>query len=497
MATDSDRNVDRPSSSSFSFISAGTSESGSRFNYTLGKKCTGTESQSSQYQHRAQSSRFCDDKESYNVQEINKLLAQDLIGRKTLVGESIAGILFPDTAFGFPVNDQFIHNFVDLFLTGAGILPCGNFGSEKTTCIFLNRIIATITNFLHATGEPSLQHFKPLRYFTSIQSNTPIEGSGMKRKPDIMLVRLIDGRVREGALAWHDLQALIEHTKESKAPTRMRDTVITKTYLTFCFQPERDFLISLSILRESFIIVVMDHSGAVETGVLPFNYPNTMVFIRVVMGMAFLPDSYIGVDMSIIRREVGVQPGKKFSEIHQPYPLKAACNPSIILLSCLPCHLSDTNPLAITATPAPEGFDTNISTVSIGTQVYPVYKVIFEAKTLIGRATKVFLVKLPDGKTGVLKDSWIAVNRISEASFLNGLVTPFGPELITNCILRKTSFLRQQVFEAPAVNECREKRRIVTYPAGVHIANFTSLWELIIAFLDIVISTYQIPRFLP
>ena len=35
------------------------------------------------------------------------------------------------------------------------------------------------------------------------------------------------------------------------------------------------------------------------------------------------------------------------------------------------------------------------------------------------------------------------------------------------------------------------KRRIVIYPAGVHIADFTSLLKLMAAFMDIVIGMYN------
>jgi hypothetical protein len=38
------------------------------------------------------------------------------------------------------------------------------------------------------------------------------------------------------------------------------------------------------------------------------------------------------------------------------------------------------------------------------------------------------------------------------------------------------------------IRERREKRRVVTYPAGVHISDFSSLWELLVAFLDVVIG---------
>ena len=89
---------------------------------------------------------------------------------------------------------------------------------------------------------------------------------------------------------------------------------------------------------------------------------------------------------------------------------------------------------------------------------------------------------------GVLKDSWIAMDRMKETIFLQGLDIPFGPTLVDHCILQNTSAYRDHPIVPSGNADHREKQHIVTYPAGVHISNFTSLWELLVAFLDIVIG---------
>jgi Fungal protein kinase len=171
-----------------------------------------------------------------------------------------------------------------------------NFATEKSTCIFLNRMIATIDVFLQATKEPDLENFQPQRYFTALHSTTPIAGSKVKWKPDLVLVRLIDGCIRQGTLHWHDIQTLVEHTREVKPPMRMPETVLSKSYQIFCSQPERDFIITLCITGEGFHIVVADHSGVVETDVIKITQYTSSVLVRMVMGLAFLPDSFLGVD---------------------------------------------------------------------------------------------------------------------------------------------------------------------------------------------------------
>ena len=97
-------------------------------------------------------------------------------------------------------------------------------------------------------------------------------------------------------------------------------------------------------------------------------------------------------------------------------------------------------------------------------------------------------MQLPDNRYRVWKDSWIAVNRPQEAEFLQGLHIPFGPELVDHCVLGDTNFFRKYPVKQSLNYEHLEKRRVVTYPAGVPISDFTSHWELLVALLDVVIG---------
>jgi hypothetical protein len=127
------------------------------------------------------------------VKEIDTLVLRNLNEHVTQVSEILATNLFPDTAFGFPINDQFLSNFFKSFLSSAGLLIPMNFSTEESTCIFLNQMIATIDAFFQATKEPDLENFQPQCYFTALHSTMPIVGSKVKRKPDLVLVRLIYG----------------------------------------------------------------------------------------------------------------------------------------------------------------------------------------------------------------------------------------------------------------------------------------------------------------
>jgi Fungal protein kinase len=134
----------------------------------------------------------------------------------------------------------------------------------------------------------------------------PIAGSKVKWKPDLVLVCLIDGCIRQGTMHWHDIQTLVKHTHEVKPPMRMPEMVLSKSYQIFCSQPEQDFIITLCITGKDFHIVVADHSSVVETDVIKITQYTSSVLIQMVMGLAFLPDSFLWVDTTIIRRELEI-----------------------------------------------------------------------------------------------------------------------------------------------------------------------------------------------
>jgi hypothetical protein len=223
----------------------------------------------------------------------------------------------------------------------------------------------------------------------------------------------------------------------------MIETIISKTYSTFCAQPERDFIINLCITGDGFRVIVTDHAGSVETESISFADNHSILsFFRVVMGLAFLPDKNLGVDMTITRRNVRPSSGTKFGDQYRSYANEFS-NARIDVLTVPPSRLSP-QPMAVTSEPAPVGFDKNISTITIGCTIYRVVAVIFESKSLIGRSTKVYLVEQPDGRRAVVKDNWIMADRLQEATILQGLTIPFGPNLLKSIILGNTTIFEDR-----------------------------------------------------
>jgi hypothetical protein len=258
-----------------------------------------------------QSTCFFDDEGHYDIDKLNRLLREDVIGRTIEVTDAVAEELFPNDAFGFPINMRFIRNFYGSFLNPSGFLDLANFSDDASTSKFLNQMIATIANFLRSTKQHPVENIRPLRYFASCHSKKPVVGTQMKRMPDIMLLRLIDGCTRNGPMSWDELQALVEHTTAQKPTIRTVESTIAKDYLSLCAQPERNFFINLLFTGEGFHIVIADRTGLLETDVIPFDRISSIVsLVRMVMGLAFLPDPFLGIDQTVTRLETGSSSAK-------------------------------------------------------------------------------------------------------------------------------------------------------------------------------------------
>ena len=170
---------------------------------------TGSTNNPNHYVSSILSNHFYNDNTNFGAHKINKLLSCNLQSCVVHVSESIAGYIFPDTNFGFPINDQFLLNFRGSFLSDGCTINHTNFVSKSSMSFFLNQMVSTIFQFLCATKQTSL---KPLHYFSAQNATQPVDSHPIKWMPDITLLCLIDGCTQDGHIKWHDIHAMIEHT---------------------------------------------------------------------------------------------------------------------------------------------------------------------------------------------------------------------------------------------------------------------------------------------
>ena len=161
----------------------------------------------------------------------------------------------------------------------------------------------------------------------------------------------------------------------------------------------------------------------------------------------------IGLDGTRTCQEHSQSSGKQFYDEFPPVVYNMVDNPHIQLFaspSSSPITIDSPGTSAV-HNDSVQDSNEHITSISIGSINYPVIQLLFQTQNLIGHATRVFLIQLPDGRHGVLKDSWIMRSRHSEAGILCSLRIPFGLQLINSCTLQDTKSFQSAAITTPVL----------------------------------------------
>jgi Fungal protein kinase len=463
------------------------------------------------YIYRIQSGRLPDDNTPMGRLALDPHLARDLEGRENFGVSFLSEVLFKEEEyFGFTINREFLKNLQDGLLDQHMQIRLSLLHNEATAAFYLNHIISSIASWLRTRNYKIKE---PQRYFTPEKANKPISGP-ISRKPDLLLVPLVDGRpLLSDHISWEDVYGVIEMTTTSEFTRIMRNTCNTKRFLMGLYQGDRHFAPCISVYDKNFRFMVSDHAGDVHNSPQSFTGEGTKVFFRIIIGLAFLDDSYIGLDPTMTRRKI---PADRVSDLKFEDIYLRIAKPQfwrdVDAVRCMAQSPQSVGRVETLETPdaaeeqneALLGEDdendklveTTEDDVSISTESksliasvickgvkYEVIKEIFRAQTFVGRGTRVWLVRQPKGKLLVMKESWIPPNQPREAHFLEGLQIPNGVRLIAEEVVLRTEPIRVDV---RASHECREKRRIILEPAGYHLSGFRTPFELLVVMRDIV-----------
>jgi hypothetical protein len=285
----------------------------------------------------------------------------------------------------------------------------------------------------------------PKKSWSHKQSGSPLKGSKISRKPDVILV---DSDLKQ--VVWQNVQGLCEVTRtELPKNTTIKDTIFQKSYIMMTSQDNRCFVPSLSFSCDSFTFTVCDRSGAVYSDTQKVKaYP--AILLRIIVGMMFGRPSTIGYDETIECDDAG-----------------------------------------------------KATNIIVEGRRYQVQEELFKSKSMRGRATRCWGVWNGEDEHPVIKDSWVDLrreqNEIETLKYIQaqGLASDKGlPQLVHGedvplpcggydskpiCVKDYTSRRRTDDWE-----EIRVHRRLVMGPKGRHIIAFESLKELIGAFIDVV-----------
>lgn len=352
----------------------------------------------------------------------------------------LVDVVFPSSVLPFKVDDTFVDKCRDSLGDTKYKWCHGRVKtSEEELANFLNMLCDAIAE---------VSGHEVLRKWDAKYCNTILEGSPIRRKPDVVLL----DRDFAGIPKWLNVHAIVELTTSYEEHRRIVSTVTDKTYIILGVQPNRIFVPIISAWGGSkFRLTVTDRQGQLRTKTFDIaggmRRADLRILIHILVCLCFGCVKAMGYDESMIMGCDGVE-----------------------VISC-------------------------------DKKEFRVINLIYATQSLIGRATRVWMVEYNKQKF-ILKDSWVEkcrpvseVEHLNEVAGVEGVPTLFCAEDIPDV---STGNLRRSL----VVKETRERirRRIVTSSCGSHIADFNSKRELISALKDIVVSKscyhYFILRFL-
>ena len=290
--------------------------------------------------------------------------------------------------------------------------------------------------------------------------NLPPSGDAdFKRKPDLVLLdKEMHQHVKQISLQsdapqrinWLHIRSFAEVTQQKSYPSRFPGTINAKSYLQFILQFDRRFVPALSINGSgSYSLTLTDREGQIRYSggsLVNKGLEPARIFLKILAFLMFGNDSDIGLDPNFVR------------------DLK-----------------SDT-----------------LTAVNVDGVHYELVRRIYILESLLGRGTKVWVVK-HDGVEYVLKDSWIQADRVeSEASHLRLMlghdtikskVPTFigGGDVMIDGVTDSTSIYRGSGLLGRLGNQ-RIHRRIVTTPIGEPLTSFQSKKEFIMAMITVILG---------
>ena len=296
------------------------------------------------------------------------------------------------------------------------------------------------------------------RIWSNRSKNAPLIGSSIQRKPDLILIdKSYDERLRSSYdldTDWCFVKAIAEVTAEKRTPSRMIETINSKSYLMFQCQAHRRFVVGLSFTGNGkFTLTLTDREGQLRWKEMPLfeNKKHVDVFLYVFSFLMFGEDSDIGLDPQFEYDIFG-----------------------------------------------------KLQAVNVDGKRFAVERLVYELSCIVGRATRVWVVK-HDKKKYVLKDSWIQEHHLdSEVSILKKMTEGMelegqkvrqsiknsipqfvcGGEVKVDGILDCTGRYRRDLRGWPESQ--RIHCRIVSSPIGEPIVAFRSKKEFIQAIISVI-----------
>jgi Fungal protein kinase len=278
------------------------------------------------------------------------------------------------------------------------------------------------------------------RSWSSEGNTRPLVGANAKRKPDLVLM---DTAMLSKTLSWEAVLALGELTTTCRFGPKVTNQLIAKAFLTFQSQPDRRYVLAITICGSMFRLSLFDRAGVVHS-VSSDIHQSPLTFVRVMAGLFFAPPATLGFDTTITKG-----PG-----------------------------------------------DTRV--INFEQKRYTINDVLFVSSVLRGRGTVCWLVQDEHGDQFVIKDCWADAGRkhvehefFEAAEGIAGIPRVVGSAIVKidgkedNTDIRRSLVIPKSQISAFQELELRVHRRLVMAPFGKPLSDFSSRRELISALIDV------------
>ncbi|TDL22898.1 hypothetical protein BD410DRAFT_787708 [Rickenella mellea] len=303
---------------------------------------------------------------------------------------------------------------------------CSNGDIEHQVAAYINAIANTAVTHFKQDNAPEARFQWDGSYAVN---GIWDERTNCKRKPD-----LVAREPEAEAVDWTRVRALFELKCHKRYRTDALKELASHARMVFGNQVNRRFVLAVLLTDTAMTLTVFNRSGAVTSKDFDV-HKNPDLFLRVAVGILFLPDEYLGYDNTIdlVKNEIRVN-GK----------------------------------------------------------AYPIDSVIYQEPSLRGRGTVCFRVVI-DGGFGVVKDGWVDKSRtdkewslLEEAEGVENVAQMVDHEILqfqgaADSTEKDLSFVKKS-----HDIEIRTHVRLVVTPYGTPIYNFKDKRELLQAFIDIV-----------
>lgn len=372
-------------------------------------------------------------------------------------------------------------------------------------------------------------------HWDSKSSTVPLEGSPSRRKPDITCYF---GSPSSRSHHWGQVATFCEvknRNNKTKKGQSFKD-LAGKTSCLTAIQDGRYFVPCIGLLGSCICLTIFDRGGSITTHAFDIN-SSPKEFLRILIGISLADYSCLGFDMSIewdgkdgSADEVRSQDGEEI-ESDGDHASEG------VDLNSDDGEVSDEEDLEVEDDEEDEGPDEEdeepdyeppstesndnrrkwLNVIDKEGRVRKIWlrKILANTDTLHGRGTTVWEGILDSDSPGpevvvAVKNSWIDPLRKYTEGMILHILQKYKVEGVPQLFAEgqvsakhfhedfdvniSTHFIRSKIpnIQSPDDFHLRVLSRLVTLPVGTLLVDFSSLGELLVAFLDCVVGKYQI-----